>query len=170
MWYYIIKEREREQRPKEILQKEILIRNCSYQLSECILRVKTIGLLKCRYFSSKEGEIPWQVKNHSTYAVRIASWSSRCKKKGCLDQKDWSHTKEMRNKMRQTGKWSAVWRMWLYQQKIRIGSIGEIPNTRWWRSCIFGESLENRCRNENSKSKGMILMMRRTYLCLQLTK
>lgn len=54
-------------------EKEILNRNCSYQLSECILRVKAIGLLKCRYFSSEEGEVPWQVKNHSTYAVRIAS-------------------------------------------------------------------------------------------------
>ena len=43
------------------------------ELSECILRFKAIGLLICRYFSSEEGEIPWQVKNHSTYAVRIAS-------------------------------------------------------------------------------------------------
>ena len=34
------------------------------ELSERILRVKTIGLLICRYFSSEEGEIPWQATVH----------------------------------------------------------------------------------------------------------
>ena len=31
------------------------------------------------------------------------------------------------------------------------------PNARWWRSCIDGESLENRCRNEILQAKGWFL-------------
>ena len=73
LWYYIIKEREKNRNQKEVPQTETQVGGCFNELSERILRVKTIGLLICRYFSSEEGEIPWQVKNHSTYAVRIAS-------------------------------------------------------------------------------------------------
>jgi len=74
MWYHIIKGKGKRTKTKRDTSKGDLKRNSFlYQLSECILRFKTVGLLKCRYFSSEEDEVPWQVKNHSTYAVRIAS-------------------------------------------------------------------------------------------------
>lgn len=73
LWYYIIKEREKNRNQKEVPQMGNRLVDVSNELSERILRFKAIGLLICRYFSSEEGEIPWQVKNHSAYAVRIAS-------------------------------------------------------------------------------------------------